>query len=501
MRNSLRGSVVGGSTAGLLTATAGLLAAAAGTATAIPVPAVPAAPPGFIGAAAVAQPITDVPPVPQHPYLAPNGNSGIHDDGWMSNTNTRPGPLGHDIRVVSAVVGGECGSIAFDRAGRLVTTCIGPNPALYLLDPVTLNVLGRSALPGDPGAFLRPGAFGNFTGGAYFYLDNQDRAVIASRDGHIRVFTENSGGDGFTLARDYDLTDVLRPGETFNSALPDSNGLLWFVARTDGVVGTLDLNTGAAQAIRLGDGADGEIENSFAVGNEGDVYIVTNRELLRFDAGPGGAPGITWRVTYANSGQHKPGQVDDGTGTTPTILSGGYVAITDNADPMNVVVYRTAPGAAQRQVCAVPVFGAGASDTENSLISAGNSLVVENNYGYTGPEAALLGKTTTPGLARIDIDPDGNGCHQVWTNTTEAAPTVVPKLSLATGLVYTYTKGTEVSDPWYLTALDFRTGATVWKQLAGTGPGFNNNYAGIAIGPNGTAYLGVLPGLIALRDN
>ncbi|BEK88125.1 hypothetical protein NSK11_contig00097-0010 [Nocardia seriolae] len=493
--------MVGGSTAGLLTATAGLLAAAAGTATAIPVPAVPAAPPGFIGAAAVAQPITDVPPVPQHPYLAPNGNSGIHDDGWMSNTNTRPGPLGHDIRVVSAVVGGECGSIAFDRAGRLVTTCIGPNPALYLLDPVTLNVLGRSALPGDPGAFLRPGAFGNFTGGAYFYLDNQDRAVIASRDGHIRVFTENSGGDGFTLARDYDLTDVLRPGETFNSALPDSNGLLWFVARTDGVVGTLDLNTGAAQAIRLGDGADGEIENSFAVGNEGDVYIVTNRELLRFDAGPGGAPGITWRVTYANSGQHKPGQVDDGTGTTPTILSGGYVAITDNADPMNVVVYRTAPGAAQRQVCAVPVFGAGASDTENSLISAGNSLIVENNYGYTGPEAALLGKTTTPGLARIDIDPDGNGCHQVWTNTTEAAPTVVPKLSLATGLVYTYTKGTEVSDPWYLTALDFRTGATVWKQLAGTGPGFNNNYAGIAIGPNGTAYLGVLPGLIALRDN
>ncbi|OJF84386.1 hypothetical protein NS14008_17395 [Nocardia seriolae] len=485
----------------MLTATAGLLAAAAGTATAIPVPAVPAAPPGFIGAAAVAQPITDVPPVPQHPYLAPNGNSGIHDDGWMSNTNTRPGPLGHDIRVVSAVVGGECGSIAFDRAGRLVTTCIGPNPALYLLDPVTLNVLGRSALPGDPGAFLRPGAFGNFTGGAYFYLDNQDRAVIASRDGHIRVFTENSGGDGFTLARDYDLTDVLRPGETFNSALPDSNGLLWFVARTDGVVGTLDLNTGAAQAIRLGDGADGEIENSFAVGNEGDVYIVTNRELLRFDAGPGGAPGITWRVTYANSGQHKPGQVDDGTGTTPTILSGGYVAITDNADPMNVVVYRTAPGAAQRQVCAVPVFGAGASDTENSLISAGNSLIVENNYGYTGPEAALLGKTTTPGLARIDIDPDGNGCHQVWTNTTEAAPTVVPKLSLATGLVYTYTKGTEVSDPWYLTALDFRTGATVWKQLAGTGPGFNNNYAGIAIGPNGTAYLGVLPGLIALRDN
>ncbi len=493
MRNSLRGGVLGG-------ATAGLLAAVAGTAAALPIPDVPATPPKFLGNPAVAQPITDVPPVPQHPYLAPNGKSGIHDDGWMSNTNAHPGPLGHDIQVVSAVIGGECASITFDRAGRVVTTCIGPNPGLYLLDPVTLNVLGRTALPGDPGAFLRPGAFGNFTGGAYFYLDDQDRAVIASRDGHIRVFAENSGGDGFTLVSDFDLTGLLRPGETFNSALPDSNGLLWFVTRTDGVVGTLDLNTGAAQVIRLGESAEGEIENSFAVGNDGDVYIATNRELLRLDAGPGGEPAITWRTTYSNSGQHKPGQVDDGTGTTPTILSGGYVAITDNADPMNVVVYRTSPDAAERQVCSVPVFDQGASDTENSLISAGNALIVENNYGYTGPEATLLGKTTTPGFARIDIDPDGNGCHQVWTNTTEAAPTVVPKLSLATGLIYTYTKGAEPSDPWYLTALDFRTGATAWKQLTGTGPGFNNNYAGISLGPDGTAYLGVLPGLIAMRD-
>ncbi|WP_330184593.1 hypothetical protein OHB26_13930 [Nocardia sp. NBC_01503] len=105
---------------------------------------------------------------------------------------------------------------------------------------------------------------------------------------------------------------ALQPGETLNSVLPDSNGLLWFVAKNNGVVGTLDPETGATQVIRLGSGADGEIENSFAVGNDGDVYIATNRELLRFDSGPGGTPDITWRVTYANSGQRTPGQVDDG---------------------------------------------------------------------------------------------------------------------------------------------------------------------------------------------
>ena len=69
-------------------------------------------------------------------------------------------------------------------------------------------------------------------------------------------------------------------------------------------------------------------------------------------------------------------------------MPGGYVAITDNADPMDVVVYRTRRGCSgQRQVLRVPVFAKGAGATENSLIAAGRSLIVENNYGYTDPSA------------------------------------------------------------------------------------------------------------------
>src|SRR4029434_11295114 len=89
-----------------------------------------------------------------------------------------------------------------------------------------------------------------------------------------------------------------------------------------------------------------------------------------------------------NSGMRKPSQVDAGSGTTPTILPGGLVAITDNADPMNVVVYRTArhlPRRLSRVVCEVPVFRKGASATENSLLGSGRSLIVENNYGYQDP--------------------------------------------------------------------------------------------------------------------
>lgn len=82
------------------------------------------------------------------------------------------------------------------------------------------------------------------------------------------------------------------------------------------------------------------------------------------------------------------------------------------------------------------------------------------------------------------------------------APTVVPKLSLANGLVYTYVKEPGKDDPWYWAALDFRTGRTVYKVFAGSGfAAFNNNYAGIAIGRSGREYLGVLSGLIEIFDS
>jgi hypothetical protein len=101
----------------------------------------------------------------------------------------------------------------------------------------------------------------------------------------------------------------------------------------------------------------------------------------------------------------------------------------------------------------------------------------------------------------VDVDRDGDRCTKRW-HSNEIAPSVVPKASLANGLVYTYTKPAgDDSDPWYLTALDFRSGKTVYKARAGAGLGFNNNYAPVTIGPTGTAYVGTLGGIVALRDS
>ena len=459
--------------------------------------------PVFAGSRARPQPVRGIPSTPRNRFMAPNGRSEIHNDAWQTDGYVWGGPLGRSAQTFSASLSGDCGSITFDTRGRIVTICIGlGGPALLMLDPRTLDTLATFNLP--PRQVVRPGAnvFQDFTGGGYFYLDRFNRVVTSTTTHHIWVIAE-AGSSGFRLVRDYSLTRVLSSRENLTSALPDSNGLLWFVTKTDGVVGTLNLKTGRIRMVRLGSRSVGEIENSFATGQNDGVYIATNRKLYRFAADPGGRPRITWQVRYPNSLEHKPGQVDDGTGTTPTVMAGGYVSITDNADPMDVVVYRTAVRLAphqRRMVCKVPVFNRGASANENSLIAAGRSMIVENNYGYADPSSASGGRLTAPGIARIDINRDGRGCHRVWTNNSVRIPTAVSKLSLANGLIYTYTKGPGTNDPWYWTAISFKTGGTVWKRLSGTGVSHDNNYAGIAVAPWHTAYLGVISGIVALRD-
>ena len=314
------------------------------------------------------------------------------------------------------------------------------------------------------------------------------------------MITTGADGETLTVARDYDLSDVLDVGsERISSALPDFDGRLWFVSKANGKVGTLDTKTGKTKVIELGE----EIQNSFAVASSG-VYIATAKRMYRFEANRKNKPKVIWKKTYPNSGIVKPGQADAGTGTTPTILDGGYVAITDNADPMNVVVYRTKKNLGKgerRAVCKVPVFKEGASATENSLMGTKRSLIVETNYGYQDPFGPNSGAVTKPGFARVDIDKDGKGCTKKWTNRDVRSPTVVPKLSTRTGLIYTYSRPEDTANQGYFwTAIDYRTGKTAWSQYAGSGLLYNNNYAGIALGEDGTAYLGVIGGIVTLRD-
>jgi hypothetical protein len=480
-----------------------ILFAFGSSATAAPPQPIPEGPeadsvPKFIGSPATPRPISGVPQPPRHPFMAPNGRSNIHNDAYMTDTYLVSGPLGRNMERISTFQEAECASVTFDSEDRIVSICVGlEGPRLVMLDPTTLEQLASFPLPPRSGG---GNPFSDFSGGGYFYLDNQDRAVIPTNHRHLWVVGETSGptGPGFALVRDYDLSLVVPPDDKLFSVLPDWSGLLWFVSQR-GTVGTVEPAGGGIKTLPLGE----QITNSFAVDDKGGVYIVTDKALYRFDAADDNSPEVTWRRVYRNSGIQKTGQVSPGSGTTPTLMGSRYVAITDNADPMFIEVFKRAKRVTDpRLVCVISVFFKGASATDNSLIGTHKSLIVENNYGYTFPTATMDGRSTTPGIVRVDMDSDGEGCHRVW-RSEERAPSVVPKLSLGNGLVYTYTKPEDLEngvDSWYLTALDFRTGRTVYKRLAGTGLGFNNNYAPVSIGPDGTAYVGVLGGLVLLRD-
>jgi outer membrane protein assembly factor BamB len=475
----------------------------------------------FLGAPRPARPIPGARFAPRHPYMAANDRSNLHDDAYQSDAGRTPGPLGFDPQVTSTLYTQECASVTFDRQGRILTVCVGlATVDLRLLDPRTLDLLADFPLGPRPVSSVNS-PFTAFGGGGYFYLDNHDRVVVPTSDGHIDVISETDGplGPGLGLVRSYDVSSHVG-NSVILSVLPDWSGRLWFVTGS-GVVGVVDPRTGKAQSRQL----PGEtIGNSFAVDETGGVFVVSDRALYRFDATAKGAPGITWRKPYDGGTRQKPGQSQRGSGTTPTLVRRDgrhYVTITDNADPrMHVLVFRAdRRGPGRRPLCSAPVFAPNKGSTDNSLIAVGNAIIVENNYGYTGPQERPPSSTsrgtptTEPGVTRIDVDYTHGRCRVAWANKRVRVPTSVSKVSSATGLVYVYEHpaadevryraGQEPDspeDPWYLTALDVRTGKRVWSVLTGVGLGYNNNYAPITFGPDGTAYIGTLGGLVAVRD-
>ena len=59
----------------------------------------------FTGAPAQADPHRRK-PVPQHPFMARNPGSNIHNDAYQTDSYRGPGPLGHELSVTSALFAG-----------------------------------------------------------------------------------------------------------------------------------------------------------------------------------------------------------------------------------------------------------------------------------------------------------------------------------------------------------------------------------------------------------
>jgi len=455
----------------------------------------------FVGSPATADPVPHR-KVPQLPMLSANGTNSMHNDGYASDAYDVSGPLGNSLQVSSASYGvRECATMAFDSHGRIVGLCGGLEGfVLMVIDPVTLQPVSElQTSQRDLTNGKNP--FTDICGGTYFFLDKFDRAYPTTADKQIWKVAVRADG---SLAKEqaWSVAGVVPQDDCLIATMPDWKGRIWFFTE-QGVVGTLTPRTGKLRTTHLPAGE--RVTNSVSTDETGGMYVVSTHALYRLDAKRRGAqrgtPKITWREVYDRGSRTKPGNLSQGSGTTPTLIGKKWVAINDNADPKTqVVIYdRRRAAGPEREHCSIPVLAAGAGTTDNSLVSAGRSLIIENNYGYDGVPSTLGGRSTTPGLASVRIR--RSSCKLEWTSH-ETAPTSVAKASLGNGLLYAYTKPprTDGQDAWYVTAIDLRSGQTRWSRLTGTGTQWNNHYASIYLGPDGALYIATLAGLVRMKD-
>lgn len=462
---------------------------------------------------------------PQHPYMANTDSSTMHSGSWESDVHPAFAVYDKHPKILTRRAGGalarQCATFAFTSNGYPVIMCGGLTGfRLQLIHPENLDLLAYFDLPMRPSAFQamiekNPDiTFTDSSGGAYFYLDNEDRVVVADSKQVLRRIKPVQHGDNnweFEVTDRWDLGDFvphdcvhynnLSPeGECDNitTVMPDYNGLIWWVTR-NGRVGSLNPETGKVQHT----GLDGEeIQNSFALDETG-AYIISDYALYKMHL-VAGKPEILWRIPYDRGSGRNVGSINQGSGTSPTLLGTDYITFTDNADDyMHILVARRGALAEgqKRLICSVPVFAKGRSATDNSMIGYKRSIILENNHGYTNSLMQTDYDAVTGGVVRIDIREDETGCDIVWRNELKV-PSVVPKLSLGNGIAYFYSfELLENKDRlWSLVGLDFNTGKEVLRIPTGTGEAFNNNWSSIAIAPNGDTYVGTRKGFIQLKS-
>ena len=464
----------------------------------------------FSGQAFSPKPVSHT-PVPQHPFLAPTNSATMHVESFNSDVHPKGGPIGVNPSVRSfahAAFGGLCANIAYNTSGNLVAMCATfTNFHLLLISPETLRPIDSLVFPPRPShrtLSLRK-IMSDTSGGAYFYLDDQDRAVIVDAENKLHIVATGSRDEigSLQVIETVDLNPAIRDDSYGHvgvvSALPDWAGNIWFVAQS-GIVGVYS-GEGEVVTYRI---AGENISNSFAMDRD-HAYVVTDHALYAFRLSQsGGEIEQRWRLAYERGTFIKPGTITVGSGTSPTLIGDEFIAIVTSSEPQaELIVIGDRRTSSPRVVCTHPLFSRGVSATQNSVVGIGNSVVIENNYGYDLFTTMMFGRTAEGGLERIDFDPDMNSCHTVWRSDV-ISQTTVPKLSAETGLVYVYAKSADAPlgvDAYYFSAIDFSTGRTAFQVLTGTGVSYDNNWAPIFLKDGGCAYVGVLRGLVEICDD
>ena len=278
-----------------------------------------------------------------------------------------------------------------------------------------------------------------------------------------------------------------------------------------------------------------EIQNSFSVGKNG-VYVVSNMALykLRFnDKTKKIELDPKWKenfkkgeLVYNNDLVNKPGHLNAGSGTTPTLMDDRFVGICDNDEgKINLCIFSQESG---ELVSKVPLFTESGSAVENSAVAYENSFVVANTYGYSDP---FENNPTPGGIMKFDYDEKAGSFKEVkgWpASGLYDCKTATPKLSTKSGMLYVYNRSDEETNghkDWQITGIDFRTGLRVIyaklffdkgefkdnigevMKMGSLGTKnydrkvFNNIWGTFTFGPDNSFYIGAYRGFIKVSSD
>jgi hypothetical protein len=275
-----------------------------------------------------------------------------------------------------------------------------------------------------------------------------------------------------------------------------------------------------------------EIQNSFSI-NEEAVFINSNMALYKmrfndetkeFELDPEWENNFA-ELVYENDRIQKSGHLNNGSGTTPTLIEDKYVVIVDNApSQVNICVYDQQTG---KLAYKHPLFEPDRSACENSVIAYKNSLFVGNTSGYDDP---FITNDTPGGLMRFDLDETTGewSLNENWPEKHIDIKTATPKLSTASGVLYIYNRADEPVNghyDWQITALDIESGLRAYyikpylekKEFEenvsfitrGASLGnknydrkvFNNIWGTFTVGPNNSIFVATYRGFIKITSN
>ena len=290
----------------------------------------------FEGSTATPNAVGDATPPPQNPFMAPNGRSNIHDDAYQTDTYRSR------ARSATAATSSTCSArgVRLDHV-RLARAASSPSASASTGPCSRCSTRTRSTLLATmhlPPRNVQSAAIRSPTsrGGGYFYLDNHDRAVVPTTTRHVLVVGETSGRWPRLRARRATTTSPARSRGRRDRLGASRLARAALVRHARGH--RRDDRPGERRGRRRSTSARGSPTPSRST-RPGGVFIVSDKALYRFDATPTGgrpSPGAPSTRTPASTSRGRP---TPGSGTTPTLMGSDYVAITDNADPMNVLVY------------------------------------------------------------------------------------------------------------------------------------------------------------------